>query len=90
MPVRGAWAQHNPGTVANYKMAIDEASAFIARENGDRTKTIIAKYLNLPEAVVRNEELPRFVASIDPAQMQWWIDVLSRRICSGPNWTRRS
>lgn len=73
-----AWAQHNPGTVANYKMAIDEASAFIAK-NGDRTKTIIAKYLNLPEAVVRDSELPRFVASIDPAQMQWWIDVLSRQ-----------
>ena len=73
-----AWAQHNPGAVANYKMAIDEASAFIAK-NGDRTKTIIAKYLNLPEAVVRDSELPRFVASIDPAQMQWWIDVLSRQ-----------
>jgi NitT/TauT family transport system substrate-binding protein len=73
-----AWAQNNPGAVANYKAAIEEASAFIAT-NGDRTKAIIAKYLNLPEAVVRDSELPRFVASIDPAQMQWWIDVLSRQ-----------
>ena len=46
---------------------------------GDRTKGIIAKYLNLPEAVVRDSELPRFVATLDPAQMQWWIDVLSRQ-----------
>jgi NitT/TauT family transport system substrate-binding protein len=73
-----SWAQNNPSVVANYRAAIDEASAFIAN-NGDRTKAIIAKYLNLPEAVVRDSELPRFVATIDPAQMQWWIDVLSRQ-----------
>jgi NitT/TauT family transport system substrate-binding protein len=73
-----AWAQNNPGAVANYRAAIDEASAFIT-QNGERTKAIIAKYLNLPRAVVRDSELPRFVATIDPAQMQWWIDVLSRQ-----------
>ncbi len=73
-----AWAQTNPGAVANYRAAIEEASAFIAK-NGDRTKAIIAKYLNLPEAVVRDSELPRFVATIDPAQMQWWVEVLSRQ-----------
>jgi NitT/TauT family transport system substrate-binding protein len=72
------WAQSNPGVVANYKAAIEEASAFIT-QNGDRTKAIIAKYLNLPEAVVRDAELPRFVATIDPAEMRWWIDVLSRQ-----------
>jgi NitT/TauT family transport system substrate-binding protein len=73
-----AWAQNNPGVVTNYKAAIDEASAFITK-NGERTKAIIVKYLNLPEAVVRDSELPRFVATLDPAQMQWWIDVLSRQ-----------
>ena len=72
------WTQNNPGVVANYKAVIEEASAFITK-NGDRTKAIIAKYLNLPEAVVRDAELPRFVATIDPAEMQWWIDVLSRQ-----------
>ena len=73
-----AWAQNNPGAVANYRAAIEEASAFITKHD-DRTKAIIAQYLNLPEAVVRDSELPQFVASIDPAQMQWWIDVLSRQ-----------
>jgi NitT/TauT family transport system substrate-binding protein len=73
-----AWAQNNPGVVANYRAAIEEATAFIAK-NDDRTKAIIAKYLHLPEAVVRDSELPRFVASIDPAQMQWWMDVLARQ-----------
>ena len=37
---------------------------------------------NFPEwyqAVVRDAELPRFVATVDPAEMQWWIDVLSRQ-----------
>jgi len=73
-----AWAEKNPGVVAAYQRAIAEANAFIAA-NPDAAKDIIAKYLNLPEAVVRSSELPRFVTTLDPAQMQWWIDVLSRQ-----------
>ena len=73
-----AWAQNNPGVVEAYRAAIGEASSFIA-SNGDKAKDIIAKYLNLPEAVVRTSELPRFVAALDPAQIQWWIDVLARQ-----------
>jgi NitT/TauT family transport system substrate-binding protein len=73
-----AWAEKNPGVVAAYQRAIAEANAFIAA-NPDAAKDIIAKYLNLPEAVVRSSELPRFVTTLDPTQMQWWIDVLSRQ-----------
>jgi NitT/TauT family transport system substrate-binding protein len=73
-----AWAEKNPGVVAAYQRAIAEANAFIVA-NPDAAKDIIAKYLNLPEAVVRSSELPRFVTTLDPAQMQWWIDVLSRQ-----------
>ena len=73
-----AWAEKNPGVVVAYQRAIAEANAFIAA-NPDAAKDIIAKYLNLPEAVVRSSELPRFVTTVDPAQMQWWIDVLSRQ-----------
>ena len=73
-----AWAEKNPDAVAAYQRAIAEANAFIAA-NPDAAKDIIAKYLNLPEAVVRSSELPRFVTTVDPAQMQWWIDVLSRQ-----------
>ena len=73
-----AWAEKNPGVVVAYQRAIAEANAFIAA-NPDAAKDIIAKYLNLPEAVVRSSELPRFVTTLDPAQMQWWIDVLSRQ-----------
>jgi NitT/TauT family transport system substrate-binding protein len=73
-----AWAEKNPGVVAGYQRAIAEANAFIVA-NPDAAKDIIAKYLNLPEAVVRSSELPRFVTTLDPAQMQWWIDVLSRQ-----------
>jgi len=73
-----AWAEKNPGVVAAYQRAIAEASAFIAA-NPDAAKDIIAKYLNLPESVVRSSELPRFVTTLDPAQMQWWIDVLRRQ-----------
>lgn len=73
-----AWAEKNPDAVAAYQRAIAEANAFIAA-NPDAAKDIIAKYLNLPEAVVRSSELPRFVTTLDPAQMQWWIDVLSRQ-----------
>ena len=73
-----AWAEKNPGVVAAYQRAIAEANAFIAA-NPDAAKAIIAKYLNLPEAVERSSELPRFVTTLDPAQMQWWIDVLSRQ-----------
>jgi NitT/TauT family transport system substrate-binding protein len=73
-----AWAEKNPGVVAAYQRAIAEASAFIAA-NPDAAKDIIAKYLNLPESVVRSSELPRFMTTLDPAQMQWWIDVLRRQ-----------
>jgi NitT/TauT family transport system substrate-binding protein len=73
-----AWAEKNPGVVTAYQRAISEANAFIAA-NPDAAKDIIAKYLNLPEAVVRSSELPRFVTTLDLAQMQWWIDVLSRQ-----------
>ena len=73
-----AWAEKNPGVVVAYQRAIAEANAFIAA-NPDAAKDIIAKYLNLPEAVVRSSELPQFVTTLDPAQMQWWIDVLSRQ-----------
>ena len=73
-----AWAEKNAGVVVAYQRAIAEANAFIAA-NPDAAKDIIAKYLNLPEAVVRSSELPRFVTTLDPAQMQWWIDVLSRQ-----------
>lgn len=73
-----AWAQKNPDSVAAYRAAIAEANTFIAT-NPDRAKDIIAKYLNLPEALVRSSELPRFVTALDPAEMQWWIDVLTRQ-----------
>ena len=73
-----AWAEKNPRAVAAYQGAIAEASAFITANN-DKAKDIIAKYLNLPEALVRTSELPRFIATLDPAQMQWWIDVLGRQ-----------
>jgi ABC-type nitrate/sulfonate/bicarbonate transport system substrate-binding protein len=58
-----AWAQNNPGVVEAYRAAIGQASSFIA-SNSDKAKDIIAKYLNLPEAVVRASELPRFVAAL--------------------------
>jgi len=73
-----AWAEKNPGVVAAYQRAIAQANAFISA-NPDAAKDTIAKYLNLPETVVRSSELPRFVTTLDPAQMQWWIDVLSRQ-----------
>lgn len=69
-----AYAQANPKVVADFRAAIREAIAYIAK-NPEASRKSQVTYLKLPEAVAMSIPLPTFTVDVKPADVQFWVDL---------------
>ncbi|TXL74119.1 metal ABC transporter substrate-binding protein [Vineibacter terrae] len=69
------WAQKNAATVAAFRAAIAEGSAFVAA-NPDKTREHMGKYIKLPPEVLKGVLISRPDAALTADQLNWWVDVM--------------
>ncbi|MDB5804251.1 MAG: lipoprotein [Betaproteobacteria bacterium] len=72
---QGAWARSHPAVLKQWVESLTEAQAFIVANPGP-SRAIIAKYTNLPPAVVEKLPIPNYEAHLDPAQLLPWIKAM--------------
>lgn len=76
----GAWASAHAGAVQEFQGALNEAVAFSkVAANAPAVQESIARYTKLPVAVVASLPIPNLVASIKPADLDFWIKVMKER-----------
>jgi NitT/TauT family transport system substrate-binding protein len=70
------WAEKNPAVVKKFRDAIAEAAAIV---NSDREKASIsiAKFTKQPLELVKSTPPNQSEPMLKPAQLAWWIDVMS-------------
>jgi len=71
--MRKSYIDANPKVLEAFRAAIVEATAWTAAHEAQARKTQV-KYLHLPEGLAMGVKLPSLKATIDPAEMQFWID----------------
>jgi NitT/TauT family transport system substrate-binding protein len=63
------WAKKNPGAVAGFRQAIQEAAAF-ANTHPDEVCQVLMKYVPLEDAILQKVVLPHFMEdSLDEARL---------------------
>jgi NitT/TauT family transport system substrate-binding protein len=73
--VSSDWAKANPEAVAAVRKATEEAKAW-ALDNKKESMEIVAKYLEIPPAVVAQSSFPNIEVKITPESVDWWVDVM--------------
>jgi ABC-type nitrate/sulfonate/bicarbonate transport system substrate-binding protein len=73
---QGAWARVNKPVIAAWTASLQEAIDFIAK-NPAEARAVMAKYTNLPEAVVQRISFPQYSLSVAPAQVAVWAKALA-------------
>jgi NitT/TauT family transport system substrate-binding protein len=68
------FTQQNPKAARDFKEAIGEAAAWIAKNEEGARKTQMT-YLKLPEAVAMSIRMPTLTVDVKPAEMQFWVDL---------------
>ncbi len=66
--------QQNPKAARDFKDAIGEAAAWIAKNEEAARRTQIT-YLKLPEAIAMSIRMPTLTVDVKPAEMQFWVDL---------------
>ena len=72
------WTDAHPDTTRAFRAAIVEGASFV-RDNPARARDHIAKYTKLPPEVVRSLVISRSSATLDKAQLDWWVEVMRRQ-----------
>jgi NitT/TauT family transport system substrate-binding protein len=70
-----AWAKANPEAARHFREAIREAGIFVD-SNQTLARDDISKYLKLPPKVIESILMPKVVADVETADVEWWIQVL--------------
>ena len=68
------YAQANPKALADFREALREGVAWIAK-NPDAARKTLVTYLKLPEPVAMSMPMADFVVDAKPADMQFWVDL---------------
>lgn len=71
-----AWAEANPAVVRNFREAVREAGVMIDA-NATLAREDIAKYIKLPPQIIATLPLPKVVADVNTADIDWWAGVLA-------------
>lgn len=71
-----AWVQANPAVAKNFREAIREAGVLID-SNAALAREDIAKYVKLPPQIIATLPLPKVVADVNTADIDWWAGVLT-------------
>lgn len=72
------WVRANPAAVPAFAAAIADAVAFQSRDP-DGARESAGKFIKLPPDVLRTLRLPALQASVTPAQVQFWVDVMNKQ-----------
>ena len=80
----GDWARKNPGTVAAFRAALDDAVAFI-KANPDAAKKSLQTHTKMSEELSQLVNVPNASVKVEPAQMDFWIQLMQKqKLLSGP------
>jgi NitT/TauT family transport system substrate-binding protein len=74
--VSRAWAEANPEVALGAQAALIEATAW-AIAHPDETMDIIATFLEMDPAMVRDSGFPHLAAGIDVDAYSWWVEVMA-------------
>ena len=69
------FVQKNPKAARDFRDAIREAGEWIPKHEAEARKTQVA-YLKIPEPVAMSIRLPTLNADVQPADVQFWVDLL--------------
>lgn len=72
---QGSWAREHAAVIKAWIASLTEAKSFIDQNPGE-ARAVLAKYTNLPEAVVQKVPYPEYRFTIEPAQLDVWAKVL--------------
>lgn len=72
---QGKWARENMPTLKKWVDALAESKTFIAA-NPTQARAIMAKYTNLPPAVVEKLPIPNYEARLTAAELTPWIKAM--------------
>lgn len=69
------WATTNAAAVQGFRAAIAEAIAF-ANSNRDQAYADLGKYFKVPEPVLKATPWPNLVATVNDAQLRFWVETM--------------
>lgn len=72
------WAAANQVAVKNFQRSLAEAVDAVKKDPAS-AKAHAAKYVKLPDEIMKSIEVPVMISAVDEAQMQWWVDVMSQQ-----------
>ena len=72
------WAIKNPGTIAAFRAALEDAVAYI-KANPDAAKTSLITYAKMSEQLLPSVSVPSVTVRSEPAQMKFWIDLMEKQ-----------
>jgi NitT/TauT family transport system substrate-binding protein len=72
------WVKKNPGTVAAFRAALEDAVAFI-QANPDAAKKSLTVYTKMSAELAQLVNVPNVSVLVKPAQMQFWIDLMQKQ-----------
>jgi NitT/TauT family transport system substrate-binding protein len=70
-----AWAKGNPATINAFREALDEATAFVAREPV-KSREIVGKITRLPPDAVASIVLPTLKVRVPVSDLKFWADIM--------------
>lgn len=75
-----AWADANPAAVKSFREAIAEATEAVNNPaNADEVRSVIGKFIQMPEPVLKSLRLGEWRAEVTPAGLGAWIDTMKKQ-----------
>ena len=72
------WAKKNPGTIAAFRAALEDAVAYI-KANPDAAKSSLVTYAKMSEQLLPLISVPSVTVRSEPAQMKFWIELMEKQ-----------
>ena len=72
----GEWAKKNPGTVAAFRAALEDATAFIKKDPAAAKQSLVT-YAKMSDQLLQLVNVPSVTVAATPAQMKFWIDLMN-------------
>ena len=72
---QGAWARANPAVLERWIAALKDARQFL-ETNPTESRSILAKYTRLPDAVAQKIPFPTYETALNASQLEVWAKVL--------------
>jgi NitT/TauT family transport system substrate-binding protein len=74
----GEWAKKNPGTVAAFRAALEDATRFIQKDPAAAKQSLVT-YAKMSEQLLQLVNVPSVTVAATPAQMTFWIDLMNEQ-----------